>query len=117
MTVAASNIYMTFASGKTLSAYSAENAAVGSFAKLDKNGIATANSPDEVVFSENDIITDIFFDAISGAVEIIKNDNPTGRIIFAKTNQASNAGRQHHQIGLQAGVSYRLKVVSQLATA
>lgn len=117
MAVAESLVYITMQSGKTLTGYSPASAAVGSFLKLDKHGIATANSPDEVTFDENDVITDVFFDAVGGAVELIKNDNPTGRLLFAVTNQASNAGRKKHTLGIFANTSYRLKVVSQLTTA
>ena len=117
MAVAESTIYITFQSGKVLTAYAPASAPVGSFLKLDKHGIAHANSPDEIVFNENDVITDVFFDAIGGAVEIINNDNPTGKLLFAATNQASNAGRKKHSLIISKGVSYRLKVVSQLTTA
>ena len=117
MAVAESIIYFTFQSGKVLTAYAPASAAVGSFLKLDKHGIAHANSPDEVVFDQADVITDVFFDAIGGAVELINNDNPTGKILFAATNQASNAGRKKHQLIMSPGVSYRVKVISSLTTA
>lgn len=106
----ATNIILCFQSGKVLTAYVPDSAAVDTYLPLNKNGMATSGSPDEVKFDESDVITDVFFSATSGGVEIMKNDNQTSRMLFAQTNQASNAGRKHHTIGIVAGASYRLRV-------
>lgn len=108
--MAATNIIIYLQSGKSINAYVPASAAVGDYLPVSKVGPATANSPDEVRLDANDVITDVFFTSPSGAVEIMNNDNPTGRHLFAEVCQAANAGRKHFTIGLTAGSTYRLRV-------
>lgn len=108
--MAATTIRIYLQSGKSICAYVPASAAIGDYLPVSKVGPANANSPDEVRLDANDVITDVFFTSPTGAVEIMNNDNPTGRHLFADVCQVANAGRKHFAIGLTAGITYRLRV-------
>lgn len=111
--MAATDILFILQSGKSVSAHVPASAAVGDYLPVSKVGPANVKSPDEFRLDgkEDDIITDIHFGSPVGAVELMNNDNPTGRIFYAQTCQTANAGRQRFNVRLQAGCTYRLRVV------
>jgi len=108
------NTHITFClnDGRSIDAYAASAAAVGANLPVEKLGDAGANSPDSFTLAEARVITDVFFGAASGAVELIRDGQNTGVIFRATQNQATQAGRKLHNVSLVPGSVYRVKVVS-----
>lgn len=98
--------------GRSIDAFAAGSSAVGKNLPVEKLGDAVAGSPDSFSLAADRVITDVFFGCTSGAVELIRDGENTGVIFRADQNQASQAGRKHHNVTLLGGKTYRVKVVT-----
>ena len=99
----------------SISCYNASSAAVGTYLNIDKNQVATSNSPTDVVVTRNCYITDFIAGAATGTIEIISNGDKTGVFIDYASHQPDNAGRPHLRIPIRAGTQIRLQVIAALA--
>ena len=103
-------------SGKIISGYIPASLAAGKYINLDTNGIATADSPSDFIAADNNVITDIYTTAPSGAFEFISAGNNTNCIFDVTVHQSNTtASRPAPGVRLTAGRQYRLKVVGAFA--
>ena len=98
--------------GRSIDAFASTASAAGKNLPVEKLGDAVAGSPDSFTVPQDCVITDAFFESASGAIELIRDGSNTGVVLRAAHNQASQAGRKRHNIGLAANCVYRIKVVS-----
>ena len=100
--------------GRSIDAFAAGSSAAGKNLPVEKLGDAVAGSPDSFSLANDRIITDVFFGCATGAVELIRDGENTGVIFRADQNQATQAGRKKHAVGLAKNVVYRIKVVTPI---
>lgn len=99
----------------TLYTYEAGSDAALARLPLDGTALATANSPKQIVFSEDMIQVDfIARSTTSGAVRWIKGGVPTMGIINMSAQGGTNAGRPRPGYKFQAGKVYELQVLQAL---
>lgn len=102
--------------GRVLNVYHPANAAVGSSLNVELNGGVTSTSEKTftikpgTVFTIDDLMSTVPDAAPAHQVEIVKNDDPTGRFLVLNAAMAStNTARRVQELTLTAGV-YKLLV-------
>lgn len=100
-----------FSNGQILRAHCPTSAPVGSYLPVELNGGVTATSEKTFTFRENVQLVDLYTDQTAGQVEIVKNDDPSGKMWALDASIApTNNARIVVPLGFEAGKQYKLLV-------
>lgn len=98
--------------GRVLNVYHAANQAVGTYLPVEMNGGVVSTSEKSFTINQPFTIDDWYTTVVDGTpnhqVEIVKNDNPTGRFLIPSAAMAAtNNARKVQRVTLSPGV-YKL---------
>ncbi len=100
---------LKFSNGQVLNVYLAANAAVGTYAPCELNGAAASTSQIYFKFKESVVLVDNYGSDTAGQLEIVADDDPTGRFIITDASMSStNSARVNVPRTFRAGVTYKL---------
>lgn len=88
---------------------------VNLYQKLDLNGVATANSPDNAILAKDCYLVDVACaTAATGTVEIVSNGKRTQIMMDIAAHDVANSGRPALRIPFSKGTELRLLAVTAL---
>lgn len=98
--------------GRVLNIYHAASVTVGTYLPVEVNGGVVSTSEKSFTIKENFTIDDLFSSVIDATpphqVEIVKNDDPSGKFLVLNAAMAStNSGRRVQELTLTPG-TYKL---------
>lgn len=104
-------VYAKFSNGQVLQAHCATSVAVGTYLPVELNGPVAATSEKSFKFKENVTLVDLYTDQTSGQVEIVADDDPTGKHWLLNASiAATNTARVTVPLQFRGGVQYKLLV-------